>query len=144
MRCINRIELLGFLGHDPELFRNQAGNPIVKMSIGISSVTKDAKGQMLKHTEWIKVVLFNQLAERAMEFLKTGSLVFVTGRMHTRKFQDKDHRTCSVTEILATDFITFAKGENKIKDISENEDPVITDLESLTSISEFNSEEIPF
>jgi single-strand DNA-binding protein len=58
---------------------------------------------MQKETEWHKVTAFGRTAEVCGEYLKKGSLVYVAGRLQTRKWQDKEGRDCYTTEIICED-----------------------------------------
>lgn len=105
MHCINRVELLGYLGRDPELAKNQAGMSICSLSLATSY---DREGGD-RVTEWSRVVMFKGLADNAARYLRKGTLVFVTGRLQTRSYLNREGQKVSVTEIIANDFIMFGK-----------------------------------
>lgn len=102
----NKIFLLGRLGKAPELRYSTAGNPITKFSVATNERVKGAGGQVEEHTEWHKVVVFGASAENCSKFLKQGSLVFVEGKLRTRKYTDKDNVEKYFTEVIA-DMVHF-------------------------------------
>lgn len=111
MHCINRVELLGYLGRDPEFAKNQSGMSICTLSLGTSSDRQTSPGVFEKVTEWSRVILFRTQADNAARFLRKGSLVLVTGRLQTRKYHNRNNQLCYATEIIASDFIMFGGGD---------------------------------
>lgn len=54
----------------------------------------------MKETEWHRISLFGRMAELAGQYLSKGSSVYIEGRLHTRKYTDKDGIDRYVTEII--------------------------------------------
>ena len=101
-RGINKAILVGHLGQDPEIKYTQGGSAVANCSIATNEQWNDkATGEKQARTEWHRVVFFGRLAEVAGEFLRKGSLVFVEGRLQTRKWQDRDAHDRYTTEIVA-------------------------------------------
>lgn len=100
--ALNKAELIGHLGADPEVRYLPDGTPTVTVSIATTSRWKDSKTNAPKEkTEWHRVVFFRKLAEIAAEYLKKGSHVYVEGRLQTRPWEDKQGVTHYTTEIVA-------------------------------------------
>jgi single-strand DNA-binding protein len=57
-----------------------------------------------EETEWHSVVLWNEQAKYACEYLRKGALVVAEGRLQTRKWTDKDGNDRYTTEIVAHRF----------------------------------------
>lgn len=98
---LNRVELIGNLGRDPEIRSTQDGRRIATLNIATSeSWTDKVSGQKKEATEWMTVVIFNEgLAKVAEEYLLKGHKVYVSGQFKTRKWTDKkgvDHWTTEV------------------------------------------------
>src|SRR5690242_20175054 len=88
---LNKAQLIGNLGADPEVRTAQSGAKIVNLSIATSERWKDDSGERQERTEWHRVVIFNEkLGELVEKHLTKGSKVFVEGMIRTRKWQDKD------------------------------------------------------
>lgn len=101
MASVNRVILIGNLGRDPEIRYMPAGDAVANVSIATSETWKDKAGGKQEKTEWHRVVFFGKLAEIVGEYLKKGSLIYIEGRIQTRKWQDKDGNDKYTTEIVA-------------------------------------------
>jgi len=90
MASINKVIIVGNLGRDPEMHYASDGTAICTVSVATTSAWKDKiSGQRREETEWHRVVMHSRLAEIAGEYLKKGRLVYIEGRLKTRKWQDK-------------------------------------------------------
>lgn len=91
MSSLNQVNIIGRLGRDPEVRYSPSGDAICNISIATSETWKDKNsGEKKEATEWHRVVMYGKLAEIAGEYLKQGSLVYIQGKLKTRKWQDKD------------------------------------------------------
>ena len=93
---VNSCNFIGRLGRDPEIRYTQSGKAGASFSLACSE-----KRGGEESTEWVNVVAWEKLAEIAGQYLTKGSLVFISGRMQTRKWQDKEGGTRYTTEIVA-------------------------------------------
>lgn len=104
MATLNKVTLIGHLGHDPELSQTAHGDPMVQLSVATSEVWKDKNtGEKKEATEWHRVALYRKLAETAGQYLKKGSLVYIEGRLQTRKWTGQDGVERYTTSIIADD-----------------------------------------
>ena len=102
---LNRAQLIGHLGADPEIRRTQDGRPIATMRVATSERWKDRDGNRKEKTEWHTVVVFAEhSAKFAEQYLKKGALVFVEGQIATRKWQDNAGQDRYSTEIMVQNF----------------------------------------
>lgn len=98
---LNKVELIGNLGADPELRYFQNGGAVANMNIATSESWKDkTTGEKKEKTEWHRVVIFGKLAEIASQYLRKGSKVFIEGALQTRKWQDQAGVERYTTEIV--------------------------------------------
>lgn len=98
---LNRAELIGRLGRDPDVRYTQEGKAIANLALATTDAFKDlASGQKKEHTEWHRVVLFGRQAEIAGKYLKKGSLAYIDGRLRTRRWKNKDGIEISTTELV--------------------------------------------
>ena len=98
---LNKVELIGNLGADPELRYLQNGGAVANLNIATSESWKDkTTGEKKEKTEWHRVVIFGKLAEIAGEYLRKGSKVFIEGSLQTRKWQDQAGVDRYTTEIV--------------------------------------------
>jgi len=98
---VNRVELIGNLGRDPEVRATQAGKQIANLSIATSESWKDAHtGEWRERSEWHRVVIFNEgLAKIAEKHLEKGMKVRIEGKLRTRKWQDPSGQERYSTEV---------------------------------------------
>lgn len=97
---LNKVEIIGNLGADPELRYLQNGGAVANLNIATSESWKDkTTGEKKEKTEWHRVVIFGKLAEIAGEYLRKGSKVFIEGSLQTRKWQDQAGVDRYTTEI---------------------------------------------
>lgn len=93
---LNHCSFIGRLGADPETRHAPSGDAICNFRIAVGWKTKEKEG-----AEWVRISAFGKLAEICGQYLKKGSQVFVSGKMSTRKWQDKEGRDQYTTEIRA-------------------------------------------
>lgn len=101
MASVNKAIILGHLGQDPETRYTANGDAVCNLSIATSEQWKDKSGEKQERTEWHRIVLFGRLAEVAGEYLSKGSMVYVEGRIVTKKYTDKEGVEKYSTEIAA-------------------------------------------
>lgn len=104
MPSLNRVTLIGHLGADPEVRTTQNREVIATIRLATTETTKDkSSGERKETTEWHRVVFFNRTAEVVGEYLRKGAPIYVEGRIHTRKWQDKEGQDRYVVEIIASE-----------------------------------------
>lgn len=110
MASLNRAQLIGNLGADPQVRYMPDGSPTVSVSLATTDAWKDKDtGQRKEKTEWHRVVFFKGLAEVVGTYLKKGSEIYVEGKLRTRKWKDKTGLERYTTEIVAQDMKMFGK-----------------------------------
>ena len=90
MYSLNRCEFIGNLGDNPSLSYTASAIAVAKFSIACGEKWKDKDGNAQEKTEWINVVAWQKLAEICGQYLKKGSKVYVSGKMQTRSWDDKN------------------------------------------------------
>lgn len=101
MASLNQVNLIGNLGRDPEFKHLASGDAVCSFSIACSESWKDkATGERKEKTEWVNISIFGKLAEIAGQYLKKGSQVFLSGKLQTRKWKDKDDNDRYTTEVV--------------------------------------------
>ena len=148
---LNKVQLIGRLGADPEIKQMVNGKNVARLSIATSQSWKDkSTGERKEKTEWHKVVIFNEgLVNIVQQYLKKGANVYLEGQLSTRKWRDeKLGQDKYSTEVVLQGFnssLTMLGGNNQSMKSSENNQ----DKSSLPNdqISQENSDlddEIPF
>ena len=102
---LNRVDLIGNLGRDPEVRVMQNGGKVVNLSVATSESWRDKDGNKQERTSWHRVVIFNEkLAEVAEKYLRKGSKIFVSGSLETRKWTDNSGAEKYSTEVVLQKF----------------------------------------
>lgn len=100
---LNKCMIIGNLGRDPEMRYTASGTAVTQFSVAVNRNTRDENGEWKKETEWFRVVLFREQAERSAEWLRKGTKVYIEGRIQTRSYE-KDGQTHYMTELVAERF----------------------------------------
>ena len=117
MPALNRVQLMGRLGKDPEGKFTPTGKKVTHFSVAVSNRWKSKEGEAKEYTEWVNVEAWGRLGEVCQEYLKKGSLVFIEGRLKTDRYEDKGE-TRYYTKVVA---LTM-----QMLDRKPNEEPVMT------------------
>ncbi len=108
---LNKVMIIGRLGMDPELRYTPNGFPIGSLRVATDDTYTDREGNRVERTEWHRVVVFQKTAENCKHYLRKGSLVYVEGKIQTRKWQDQSGQDRYSTEIRA-DRVQFLDRRN--------------------------------
>lgn len=87
---VNKVNLVGRLGKDPELRYADKNTPVVRLRVAVKDCDYDADGNKGKHTAWINVVLWNRLAFVAKNRLYKGAVIAVEGKVVNHNYVDKE------------------------------------------------------
>ena len=109
---INKVTLIGNLGRDPEVRKLESGTSVAKFSVATNENYRDKNGEWQTITEWHNVVAWRNLAERAERDLKKGGMVYIEGKISTRKWQDKDGNDRYTTDIVANHLRSLERRES--------------------------------
>ena len=101
MANLNQCNFIGALGKDPESRFFPDGTAVCNFSIAVNEKWKDKSGEKKERVEWVNIVATHGLAEVCGKYLQKGSSVFVSGKLATRKWTDKDGQDRYTTEIRA-------------------------------------------
>ncbi len=100
MPALNRVQLIGYLGKEPESRFTPNGKKVVHFSLAVTQRRKSGN-ETKEYTEWVNVEAWGKLGEIASKYLKKGSLVYVEGRLKTDKYEDKGGETKYFSKVVA-------------------------------------------
>jgi single-strand DNA-binding protein len=111
---LNKVQIIGNLGRDPEVRTFQNGGKVVNLRIATSETWKDrTTGERKERTEWHSVAIFSEpICRVAEQYLKKGSKVYLEGQLETRKWVDQNNVERYSTEIVLRPY----KGELTLLD----------------------------
>lgn len=122
---MQRIELIGRLGRDPELRYTTKGDAVANFSVASDdSYTKD--GKKVEKTSWFRVQAWRKLGEVCGKYLVKGTLVYIAGPIEQREWQAKDGTKKTSVEVVAREMKILAGGK-KNGATPEPAEPEITD-----------------
>ncbi len=98
---LNKCMIIGNLGRDPEMRYTPGGQAVTQFTVAVNRNFRGTDGQWQEDTEWFRVVVWREAAERAAERLRKGAKVYVEGRLQTREWQDRDGQKRYTTELIA-------------------------------------------
>ncbi len=108
-RSLNKVQLIGNLGADPEVRSTSNGGRVATLSLATSRQWTGQGGEKQEKTEWHRVICWNNkgsgLADIAEKYLKKGDKVYIEGRIEYRTWEDRDKQTRYVTEVIARELI---------------------------------------
>jgi single-strand DNA-binding protein len=97
---MNKVVLVGRLGQNPEQRATPSGTAVTNFSVATNETYKNQSGEYQDTTEWHRCVAFGKTAEYIGNFFTKGRLVYIDGRLRTRKWQDNNNATHYTTEIM--------------------------------------------
>ena len=125
MAGLNKVQLIGHLGADPEARSLNNGGEVVTLRLATSESWKDRDGNRQERTEWHSVVCFNENLGRILkQYTRKGSKVYVEGQLQTRKWTDNNGNDRYTTEVVMQKFrgevvlLDSAKGDGRYDDDS--------------------------
>ncbi len=116
-RTINRVELLGRVGTDPELRKTQNGTAVVQLHLA----TDRRNGNEDSQTNWHTVVCWDKQAEAVAQYVQKGERVYIAGRLNQHSWETDSGERRSRTEVHAHEVI-FLGSSNNGRSENETED----------------------
>jgi single-strand DNA-binding protein len=131
MPALNRVQLIGYLGRDPESKFTPTGKRVTDFPVAITNRWKGDAGETREYTEWVNIEAWGRLAETCHEYLSKGSLVYVEGRLKTDRYEDQGE-TRYFTKVVAR-AVQFLSGNRddealvETADVPGEEEPALAD-----------------
>lgn len=101
MASLNKVQLIGNLGRDPEMRYTPKGTPWARFSLAVNRIWNNAEGQRQKETEWFNIEAWGKLGETCFQYLKKGKLVYIEGQLHNERWEDEKGETHHTTKVVA-------------------------------------------
>jgi single-strand DNA-binding protein len=105
-----KLMFIGNLGRDPEMRYTPTGKPVTQFTVAVNQSTRNQQtGEWTEDTDWFRVSVFGDRAERAAEQLRKGNRVFVEGRFRSREFEGQDGQKRTSLDVTADNVISLEK-----------------------------------
>lgn len=153
MSTVNKVILIGRLGRKPEIRYSSTNDAMATFTLATEEKWKDRTGNKQSQTEWHNITMFGKLAEIANQYLEKGSLVFIEGRIQSKKYIDTNQIERLAYNIIAYEMRMLTYKNNNSTPIQNsaanaNNLPKKTELSSNPSpnqnVSQFADDDIPF
>ena len=105
----NRVQLIGNVGHNPEIRTLENGRKLAHLSIATNEIYKNDKGEKVEQTEWHRVTAWGKTAEIIEKFVTKGKEVAVDGKLTHRSYDDKNGEKRYVTEVVVNEILLLSK-----------------------------------
>jgi single-strand DNA-binding protein len=105
-----KVMIIGNLGSDPEMRYTPSNRAVTQFNVAVNQSTKNQQtGEWIEETDWFRVSVWGDRAERMAESLRKGNKVFVEGRFKTREFEGRDGQKRTSLEITADSVVNLEK-----------------------------------
>jgi len=142
MKSLNRVQLIGRLGKNPEVRYTTNGSAVANFSLATNESWTGKDGQKNEKTEWHNIVAWGKLGEICGEYLTKGKQIYIEGRLTTRSWEGKDGNKRYTTEIRAENMIMLG-GPGSGSASAPGSDHTATENEAPSSASTIE-DDIPF
>src|SRR5712671_4415970 len=154
-RSLNKVQIIGNLGADPEVRSTNNGSRVATLSVATSRQWTGNGGEKQEKTEWHRVICWNNkgsgLADVAEKYLKKGDKVYIEGRIEYRTWEDREKHARYVTEIIARELIMLGSrggaapvGAGAVKGASEAGGKAPESLDAFPEALDEEDDDLPF
>lgn len=126
-RGLNKVMIIGQIGHDPDMRYTPSGKPVTSFSVTVTRTWVTAEGERREATEWFNVVAWGNLAEICKQYLVKGQQVYVEGRLQTRRWDDKEGQKHTSVEIVANEMMMLGDRRDSNNNHGQEVDTVSSD-----------------
>lgn len=111
---VNKVILIGRVGKEPEVRVTTSGTVLANFSIATSEKFKDKEGNSQEKTEWHRILCFKRNAEIVRDYVHKGGLLYLEGKIQTRKWQNAEGVDQYTTEIIGNHLRMLGGNQNKV------------------------------
>ena len=141
-RGLNKVQIIGHLGRDPEMRYTPSGRPVTTFTVAVSRTWNTGDGERHSETEWFNVVAWGNLAEICKQYLTKGQQVYIEGRLQTRRWDDKEGVKHTSVEVVANEMMMVGDRGDRRDQNNQAQPPV--DAGSNETEMSANEDEFPF
>ena len=141
---INKVILVGRVGADPEIRTGESGIKTARLRLATSESRLNNEQQRIELTEWHNITLFQKLADVADKYVRKGTMLYVEGSIHYRKWQGKDG-VVRFSTVITTDVMRILSGK---AEQTEQAEPQYTPVQYPNEVTapevETPADDLPF
>ena len=113
MIYINQVLLIGRIVRNPEIRKTENDKKVTNITLAINRPFKDQSGEY--QTDYIDCVLWEILAEKAVEFCKKGDLIGIKGRLQIIK-EGEGEIKFNILQVIAQNLTMLSHPNTKKED----------------------------
>jgi single-strand DNA-binding protein len=102
MPGLNKVQLIGRLGKDPETRFTPQGTSVCSFSVAVNRSWRGSDGEQKEATDWFNIDVWGKLGEICQKYLGKGRLVYIEGRLQTDRYE-VDGKTHYSTKVVASE-----------------------------------------
>ena len=107
-KTINKVELLGRVGNDPEMRYTASGIAVTQLRLATDRGRKNGEDA----TDWHTVVVWDKIGEAVAQYVEKGQRLYVAGRLVQSSWEGEDGQRRYRTEIHAQDVVFLDSSRN--------------------------------
>lgn len=124
MPTLNRVQLIGRLGRDPEVRHTPSGKKVTSFSLAVDRRWRSSEGEIKDATDWFQIVAWGRLGEICSQYLSKGRLVYIEGRLQTDRYEHQGE-TRYFTRVIAAQMQMLDRKHDEEEAVLEEDDPAI-------------------
>ena len=113
---LNNVILVGRLTDNPEVTEVEGNKKVTSVILAVNRNFKNSEG--IYETDFIRCILWNNVASSTTEYCRIGDVIGVTGRLQTSKYIDENDKIHYITNVIA-ERVTFLSTNKKAEDNNE-------------------------
>jgi len=121
MPALNRVQLIGRLGRDPEVRHTPTGKKVTSFSLAVDRRWRSSEGEIKDATDWFQIVAWGRLGEICSQYLSKGRLVYVEGRLQTDRYEHQGE-TRYFTRVIASQMQMLERKPEEEEAVEEEEE----------------------
>ena len=107
-RTINKVELLGRVGTDPEMRYTPNGTAVTNLRLATDRYRRDGEDA----TDWHTVIVWGKTAEAVNNYVQKGQRVYVAGRLVQNSWESDDGQRRHRTEVHTQEVVFLDSNGN--------------------------------
>jgi single-strand DNA-binding protein len=139
-RGLNKVQIIGHLGRDPEMRYTPSGRPVTTFTVAVSRSWNTVDGERHSETEWFNIVAWGNLAEICKQYLTKGQQVYIEGRLQTRRWDDKQGTKHTSVEVVANEMMMLSERNERSEHTNQGQQPADMPPDEIAT----NEDEFPF
>jgi single-strand DNA-binding protein len=113
MPTLNKVQLIGRLGKDPEVRTLASGKKVASFQIAVDYRWRASDGEMKESTDWIWIEAWGRMGEICQQYLTKGRLIYLEGRLQIDRYE-QNGETRYFTKVVARDMQILDKRDAEI------------------------------